>query len=159
MSLMFRCIAIMVVTTLHELSHWKVRKDQPRCTPPDFYLAEGKPQSDSGSGLWLTYNDKGHAVELALFGGFLHSVDDTQTANCLQDRLSFQKDGRLFTVDDSWAKDLVNRLLAGEPITSDDLQIKDSQLSPRRQMTQADIFGHCGVWRERNLPTENHGEF
>jgi len=128
-----RAVLLLVVTILHEVSHWKVRLFKIKHSPEKLL------------------QESGYYVEHQLFGGrILPSINFNQACTFLHIPLTFRGvNGVEYFINDEWIGTMCANLIAGNQMTLELLNFPSSLMVPRR-LTPTQPFYSCQLARLRS---------
>eukprot|EP01124_Arcella_intermedia_P016528 TRINITY_DN23148_c0_g1_i1.p1 TRINITY_DN23148_c0_g1~~TRINITY_DN23148_c0_g1_i1.p1 ORF type:complete len:434 (+),score=97.72 TRINITY_DN23148_c0_g1_i1:99-1400(+) len=129
-----RGFILLVITLLHELSHWKVRMEQKRNTPEK--------------------EESGHITEIQIFKGkIIPSIAWSEQCDFLNTPLTFRTLDNKF-LNDMWIERLCRKVMAGMQITAQDIEIAETDLFKAKKMEyhnqQVKEWRLCSIESERN---------
>jgi len=139
---MLRLLVLGIVTVLHELSHWKLRRTELRPSPKKFKF---KPSSEAESGHW---------VEKQLFGGTIRPKNLKAGAEasilCMEKTTT-----NISLIDDNFGYAILSSFWNGNQIKFADVlsYLNKCMFSPKTKAhTTEELFRFCKLGHDRSFP-------
>jgi len=128
-----RNFMLLVVTILHEVSHWNMRYNKVRITPEKFANSES-----------------GEDTELKLIGGSIFpSIPLDPQGKYLNYHLIWRSNGKDYIINDEWLVNICGKLITGDHIISDDIIPAGGDMYIPRAIARQTKPIKCTIHQER----------